>query len=157
MLIPTSQSLEHQLGLVRELENKLTYRLSIVSKLLDQQTTELLKDTPISLASYRILMVVQMFGELSLSEISRFNAIDRAQVTRSTAALEKQGFIEFRTDPSSKRKKNVILTKAGEDLLDKVRPRIDARRKRMEAALGPEALAELQNGLAKIAEFVADD
>ena len=156
MTLLDSESLARQLELVRDLENRLTFRLSFVSKLVDHQTAEFLKDVPISLAAYRILMVVKMFGEISLSDISRFNAIDRAQVTRSAAVLAKQGFVEFRSDPKSRRKKNVTLTAEGEALLAKVRPRIDARRQELEAALGPETLEQLQNGLEKIAKFVAE-
>ncbi|MEM8869578.1 MAG: MarR family transcriptional regulator [Pseudomonadota bacterium] len=157
MSVLNSESLERQLELVRELENRLTFRLSYVSKLIDHQAADFLRDTPISLAAYRILMVVKMFGEISLSDVSRFNAIDRAQVTRSAAALEKQGFVEFRTDPRSKRKKLLVLSGSGESLLAQVRPKFDARRRRLEEALGPGTLEDLLKGLEKVARFVGED
>lgn len=150
----TSAALESQLEKVRELESLLTFRLAVLSKLLDQQVVELLQGTPLSLTSYRILTVVDTFEEISISDISRFNAIDRAQVSRTAITLEEQRLVTFRSDPSSKRKKLVALTDQGHALLDEIRPRFDARQRALEQGLGPEAHAALWKGMTKLAELV---
>ena len=156
MTMMTAQLLEEQLEAVRELESRLTFRLSVLSKLADHEATELLRDVPISLAAYRVLSVVDTFEEISLSDISRFNAIDRAQVTRSSASLEEQGLVEFRADARSKRKKLVVLSSQGKELLEKVKPRFVERRNALEAAIGEEDLEHLWIGLKKLAVVLND-
>lgn len=156
MIPMTAQLLEEQLDAVKELESRLTFRLSLLSRQADHEATELLHDVPISLAAYRVLSVVDTFKEMSLSDISRFNGIDRAQVTRSAASLEKQGLIEFRADAHSKRKKLVVLSERGKELLEKVKPRFAERRKALEAAMGEEDLEHLWIGLKKLATVLND-
>lgn len=151
----TSAALESQLEKVQELESQLTFRLAVLSKLLDQQVVALLKGTPLNLTSYRILIVVNTFEEISISDISRFNAIDRAQVSRTAVDLEKSGFVSFRGDPRSKRKKLVLLTEAGRAFLDEVRPKFEARRKALEQGLGPDAHEALWKGMSRLAELVS--
>ncbi|MDH3661854.1 MAG: MarR family transcriptional regulator [Alphaproteobacteria bacterium] len=151
----TSAALESQLEKVRELESQLTFRIAVLSKRLDQQVVALLKDTPLNLTSYRILVVIDTFEEISISDISRFNAIDRAQVSRTAIELEKQGLVTFRSDPSSRRKKMVVLTEAGQALLDDLHPRFEARQKKLEQGLGPEAHQALWQGITKLAEAVS--
>ncbi|MGI9509373.1 MAG: MarR family winged helix-turn-helix transcriptional regulator [Geminicoccaceae bacterium] len=151
----TSGALASQLEKVQELESQLTFRLAVLSKLLDQQVAELLKGTPLSPTSYRILTVVDTFGAISISDISRFNAIDRAQVSRTAMALAKQGLVAFRGDPRSKRKKIVVLTDDGRALLEDLRPQFQARRNALERGLGPEAHEALFLGLAKLGELVS--
>lgn len=156
MTMMTAQLLEEQLDAVRELESRLTFRLSVLSRQADHEATELLRDYPISLAAYRVLSVVDTFGEISLSDISRFNAIDRAQVTRSAASLEKLGLVEFRADARSKRKKLVVLSPQGKDLLEQVKPRFVERRNALEAAMGKEDMEHLWIGLKKLAKVLND-
>ena len=150
----TAAALERQLEKVRDLESQLTFRLSVLSKLLDQQVVALLKGTPLSLTSFRILTVVHTFEQISISDISRFNAIDRAQVSRTTIELEKRGFVTFLGDPKSKRKKLVLLTDEGKAILDEVRPKFEERRQALEQGLGPEAHKALWKGMTKLGELV---
>jgi len=150
----TSKTLETQLEKVRELESRLTFRLSVLSKLLDQQATGLLKDTPLSLTSYRILNVIDTFGELSISEISRFCALDRAQVSRTAVEMEKLGLVAFRADAHSKRKKLVVMTQNGLHMLASIRPVFAARREHIETQMGEENLEALWRGLDRLGEIL---
>jgi DNA-binding MarR family transcriptional regulator len=146
----SSKALETQLEKVRKLENRLTFRLSVLSKLLDQQATALLKGTPLSLTSYRILNVVDTLGVISISDLSRFCALDRAQVSRTAVEMEQLGLVSLEADVQSKRKKLVAITPLGLDLLTSVSASFEARRKHIEAGLGDEALAGLWHGLERL-------
>lgn len=150
-----SHDLETQLAKVRDLESRLTFQLSITSKLMDQQVQEMLKGTPLTLTSYRILRVVSVFDEISISDISRYNAIDRAQVSRTAETLASKGLVCFTGNPTSKRKKMVTLSDAGRALLDEVSPDFAMRRERLREGLGAETYDNLQAGLRKLAAFVA--
>ncbi|MFK7995985.1 MAG: MarR family winged helix-turn-helix transcriptional regulator [Granulosicoccus sp.] len=151
-----SAALESQLEKVRELESRLTFRLSVVSKLLDQQSQALLGGTQLSLSSYRILAVVHTFQQISISDISRFNAMDRAQVSRAAVDLEKLGYVGFEANPQSKRKKMVTLTKEGHDILKKIQPKFDTYRSTLEEALGRENMQALSTGLSKLTQIVSE-
>lgn len=150
-----SAELENQLQKVRELESRLTFRLSVISKLLDQQSQTFLQGTELSLSSYRILAVVHTFERISISEISRFNAMDRAQVSRAAVELEKLGFVSFQADAHSKRKKIVTPTIEGHEILEKIQPKFDAYRATLDEALGAENMKALSTGLSALAQVVS--
>lgn len=152
----TSNELERRLDKVRQLESRLTFRLAILSKQLDQQASELLKDTPLNLTAYRVLNVVSTFDRISISDLSRYNGIDRAQASRTVDSLHKQGFVDFADDPKSKRKKLVLLTDAGRRLFDVIHPKFLERNKMLVEKLGPEAYDGLSKGLTKLADIMSD-
>ncbi|MFK8081155.1 MAG: MarR family winged helix-turn-helix transcriptional regulator [Granulosicoccus sp.] len=151
-----STALEDQLSRVRELENRLTFRLSVVSKLLDRHSQTFLEGSQLNLSSYRILAVVHTFEQISISDISRFNAMDRAQVSRAAIELEKLGLVSFCADPQSKRKKMVTLTEQGLTTLEQIQPEFDKYRLRLEQALGPDNMQALSTGLARLTQVVSE-
>lgn len=151
----TSHELETQLRKVRELESRLTFRLAVLSKLLDQQALELLKGRDLNLTSYRILNVVDTFDAISISDLSRFAALDRAQISRTAADLVRRGLVEYASDPHSRRKKLVRLTDQGLALIEDIRPDFVERNRRLEEQLGPDDLQALWKGLTKLGEIVS--
>ncbi|MEO1681507.1 MAG: MarR family transcriptional regulator [Pseudomonadota bacterium] len=154
-MVVTAKSLEEQLAKVRGLEDRLTFRLSVLSRLLDQQAQDMLEGADINLTSYRILNVVNTFEVISISDISRFCGIDRAQISRSAMSLAKRGLVKFQGDPVSKRKKNVSLTEAGQTLLEDLHPRFLARNLELDDVLGPERRAALTDAINILTEHVS--
>jgi DNA-binding MarR family transcriptional regulator len=154
-MLVSAKSLEHQLAKVRMLESRLTFRLSVLSKLLDQQAQELLADTDINLTAYRILNVINTFETASISDISRFCGIDRAQISRTAVDLEKRGLVVFSDDPASQRKKLVSLSDAGHALLAKLHPRFLARSEEFDALLGPERRTAVNEAISILTEHVS--
>ena len=150
----SAKSLEHQLDKVRELESRLTFRLSVLSKILDQQAQEMLSDSSINLTAYRILNVVNTFDSASISDISRFCRIDRAQVSRTAVELDNLGLVVFREDPVSQRKKLVTLSAAGQTLLAELHPRFLARNREFDALLGPARRAALTEAISILTDHV---
>ncbi|MBY6113480.1 MarR family transcriptional regulator [Mameliella alba] len=150
----TSAELEDQLRKVRDLESRLTFQLAVLSRALDHQGAEMLRDQSINLTAYRILNIVDTWGAISISDLSRTCGIDRGQISRTAEALAKQELVRFEGDSDNKRKKLVALTKEGRAKLDEVRPRFVARNHRLEEALGPEALDGLRKGLQRLSEVM---
>ena len=150
----SAKALEHQLEKVRELEARLTFRLSVLSKILDHQAQEMLSDTDINLTAYRILNVVNTFDSASISDISRFCGNDRAQVSRTAVDLKSRGLVEFKEDPISRRKKLVALSEAGQMLLAELHPRFIARNNELDALLGPERRAALTEAISILTDHV---
>lgn len=151
----SSTELETQLEQVRDLESRLTFRLSVLSKLLDQQGQELLKDTQLNLTSYRVLLVVETFGAISISDVSRFTVLDRAQISRTAETLGRNGLVSFSSDPKSLRKKIVTLSEDGLALLQEIKPRFAERDRMLAECLGPESYEALQRGLVKLGAMLS--
>ncbi|WP_417601484.1 MarR family winged helix-turn-helix transcriptional regulator [Pararhodobacter oceanensis] len=150
----SAKTLEDQLERVRALESRLTFRLSILSKFLDQQAQAMLEGSGINLTGYRILNVINTLGGTSISDISRFCAMDRAQVSRSATELERQGLVMFKEDAVSKRKKLVEISSAGNTLLETIKPAFLERNEKLDELLGPERKAALTEAINLMTEHV---
>lgn len=150
----TAKTLEDQLERVRTLESRLTFRLAILSKLLDQQAQSMLDGSGVNLTGYRILNVINTLGSTSISDISRFCGIDRAQVSRNATELEGQGLVVFEDDAVSKRKKLVAISPAGNALLDKIKPAFVERNENLDELLGPDRKAALIDCINLLTEHV---
>ncbi len=137
------KQLEAELRKVRELESNLTFHIAVINKVLEQQTTQLIQDTPLSLTGYRVMRVVSIFDEITISELSRQMVVDRALTSRVTASLVKQGFVDYHEDAANKRKKLIRLTPEGAALVETLAPRFEKRRAMLEGAIGETALKGL--------------
>ena len=102
----------------------------------------------------RIMKVVETFGAISISDLSRFTALDRAQISRTAENLGKQGLVTFSADPNSKRKKLVKLSVEGRRILDEVRPKFADRQKHLKEQIGQEDENALWRGLSKLGEVL---
>lgn len=138
---------------VRAVESLLTFRLSVLSRRLDQQAAALLAETSLTLTAYRMLVVIEAFGEISISDISRFCAIGRAQIGRTAAELERRGLVEFRSDGGNRRKKLVAATKAGLELLERASPAFRERSRALDERLGEERREALMESLNRLSEL----
>ncbi|MEM9970335.1 MAG: MarR family transcriptional regulator [Pseudomonadota bacterium] len=150
----SARSLENRLGRVRDLESRFTYRMSMLCKTLDLEASELLRGTPVTLTAYNVLIVVETFDQISISDISRFNVMDRAQVSRTANDLGRRGYVSFSDDPHSKRKKMVSITQKGKDLLEELLPSFEKRRAALEEKLGPEGFSALWIGMDRLHEVL---
>ena len=139
----TSKELELQLERVRKLESNVTFQFSIVAKLMEMDAVEELRDTPLNLTGYRLLRTVQTFERISMADLARHMVTDNAQISRTAAELRKQGLVEFEADPTSKRRKIVILTETGEALLRSLDPRFQKRQEAVRECLGDDLRASL--------------
>ena len=139
------------------LEERLTFRISRMSKLLDTHTSRQLAGSGLNLTAYRILMVLSLFKETSAADLSRLMVIDRAQISRSVAEMIAGGLLQERPDPASKRRKLLSLTDAGERALSVVAPGIASRQKDLQDGLEPQELAGLVAAIDKISRHLAQE
>jgi DNA-binding MarR family transcriptional regulator len=152
----TSKELEMQLERVRTLESNVTFQFSMISKLMDNNALALLADTPLNLTAYRLLRTVEVFEQISIADLSRHMVTDNAQISRTATDLSKKGLVEFRADPKSKRRKLVVLSDDGRNLMKKLAGRFEARRAAVEECLGERALEELHKSFMKLADYFSD-
>lgn len=74
----------------------------------------------------RILNTLDGAGSVPISEIARRTHVDKAWISRSVRELVEKGFVDRSEDPADSRVSLAILTDAGRDLLDRIRPSVIA-------------------------------
>ncbi|MDT0683564.1 winged helix DNA-binding protein [Roseicyclus sp. F158] len=144
-----------RLRALSELETRLSFRVSRLSKLLDNHATRELAGKPLNLTGYRILMVLKIFRETSAAELSRLMVIDRAQVSRSVAELTGAGFLVERSDPTNKRRKLLRLSDKGKRELGSVRSKFEARQSLFEELLTEREMEGLYAAIDKLSRHLA--
>lgn len=94
----------------------------------------------VSMARWRIMLLLDTNGEMSQKELARMLAIDPAALTRQLKALEREGWVERHNDARDARLTNVALTELG---LEAVHSTMARRNEFIERALGPIPAEEL--------------
>lgn len=140
-------SLQLSLRQHREQESNLTYVVSILAKKLDVQAQAIVRDYGLNLTGYRILRNVQIFEQMSVSELSRNMLVDRAQISRSVQELEKKGLVSAQSSATNQRQKLVVLTPKGIDLMEELRPTFEERRAKLENSIGASEFSDLMRML----------
>lgn len=152
-----SEQLRKRLDAMSKLEEKLSFRLARLVKLMEADAVRTLGDAPLSLTSYRILMSVELFEETSAADLGHVLLFDRAQISRSVRDLMERGFLIARPDPTSKRRKLLRLSPNGQALLDSVKPAFARRQAGFMAVLGEAEAANLGAAIAKLTQHLAQD
>jgi len=116
----------------------MTFRFSVLSKLLDRQMAGIAAEFGLSLAAYRALATIAAFDETTAADLVRYTSYDKAALSRTVVELEKLELIEVRNDPSHGRRRILSVTPQGHDLLGKAAPRVEARRDGLSAQLTDE-------------------
>lgn len=141
---------------IEALNSHITFRISQMSKLLEVEAAGRLAGTGVSLTSYRILMIVEIFGEITAADLSRFMVIDRAHISRAATDLIERGMLLVGADRSSKRKKLLSLSEDGQALTDRLHARFSARNAAIEELLTPDELESLWSAIEKITDFTTE-
>ena len=135
----------------------MTFRFSVLSKLLDRQMAGIAAEFGLSLAAYRALATIAAFDETTAADLVRYTSYDKAALSRTVVELEKLELIEVRNDPSHGRRRILSVTPQGHDLLGKAAPRVEARRDGLSAQLTDEEERVFLRAIEKLAAHVADD
>ena len=94
-----------------------------------------------SMARWRILILLERWGETSQKLLARELGIDPAALTRQLKALEQDGAVQRRNDVKDARLINVALTEKGRETVKSTMAR---RNEYIEWALGDMSEAELE-------------
>lgn len=146
-----------RLAAMAQLEEHLSFRISRLNKLLDNHSAKNLSHPDLNLTDYRILLVLDIFHEVSAADLSRLMVIDRAQISRSVAALRKGNFLVEREDPRHKRRKLLSLTAKGCTALEGEKAFFAQRQALFHDILSPEELAGLTGAIDKLSRHLAQD
>lgn len=152
----TTDHLLQQVARLEALNANLTFRISRMAKLLEAEGAQRLEGSGLNLTSYRMMMVIAIFEEISVSDLSKLMLIDRAQISRAASDLIEDGLLEAKADRTSKRKKLLALTEAGRAKLGPLKQRFNARQIDIEAALDAKGMAGLWHAIDRIDALVQE-
>jgi DNA-binding MarR family transcriptional regulator len=151
----SSKSLERQLDQVKELESLKTFQLARLSKILEHHGQSMVQGSGVNLTGYRMLLIINIFDEITLSDLSDIMLIDGAQISRVAKDLVDKNYLEYRPVPGNQRKKYLAHTKDGSELLKLLKPRFNKREAGIAKLLKKEGIEEMWTGVNLITELVS--
>jgi DNA-binding MarR family transcriptional regulator len=128
-----------------------TFRLARLQSSLNAQATALLKaKAGLSLVEWRLIQVLRMFENASLTEIAGHVQMDKGQLSRKIKAMVNKGLLRVETDKEDQRVQHLHLTEAAQDLSQRVMPMMEARQKLLLGDVSPEDLETFYRVVDKI-------
>ena len=131
-------------------------RLSFVAKLFDRYLTRQLSESGLTVAEWRVMAQLSVVAENTVRELASQAWVDRAEVSRAVASLERRGLLVRHANAQDRRSPRFSLTPAGRALGDEFRPRWRTLQKHMADRLAPQELALMNAKLAEFARLFLD-
>ena len=136
----------------------LPYRIILLSKLLDRCTTRMLQtDSGLSVAEWRVLAQLAISSPASVRQLAEQNWVDRAEVSRAAASLERRGLVERRENVKDRRSPLLFCTDAGRELARKVIPSRLAFHKALTDLLTEDQATVFEKALLTLAAHCVDE
>lgn len=104
----------------------------------------------ISRDDWRVLVAVNQARHMRATDIAQHTTLDKMQVSRAIARLEKKGFVSRMADADDKRQQILVATSAGQAAYEKVSPLMMARNEYLLQDLSPAEREVLQRHLDRV-------
>ncbi len=124
----------------------------VSTRILHHLEAEVHRPLGLSLAGFRVLFVVWVFGPLEPREIARLSGVSRAAVSSALNTLERDGLAERTRDRADRRLVTVELTPEGTDLLNRAYSAQHRMERAVFGALDREQLATFTSVLRQLME-----
>jgi len=140
------------------IEQFLTYRLNVLSNMLNRQMERFLKHQfNIALPDWRVVAILGRFRDVrSIRDVAARSRMDKALVSRAVARLIQRGLINSRPDPKDGRLVVLSLTAAGHTLYEAIMPQARKRQLDLLSGLDPQERAALEKALDKLIGLVSE-
>jgi DNA-binding MarR family transcriptional regulator len=134
-----------------DLSSLLTFRMARVQAKLNAQGSRILREVSgLSLAQWRILLILGADGETTPSEVSRNAQFDKGLLSRKLKLLIEDGLVKTRPHPTDRRQQILSLTPAGQKMFQETLPHMTARQERLRGLFEEEELSVLYDVFDKI-------
>ena len=137
------------------LEDFLPFRLAVaassVSRLMARRLAE---SHGISIAEWRVLMMVGRYGTLSPSMVGERTAMDKVKVSRAAASLVARGLVKQSQDPADGRGRLLRLTRKGANTFNGTVPLAKSLETELSGALNRTEWSALQKAPARLGAHV---
>lgn len=108
---------------ILKLEHFLPYKLSALSNKISRIIAKTYKDKfALSVTEWRIMAVLGEFPGSSADEVSLKTQVEKSLISRSLHKLLKRHLIERAVDETDRRRQNLTLTEAGQDVYSQIVP-----------------------------------
>lgn len=136
----------------------LPYRITLLAKLLDRCTTRLLQaSSGLSVAEWRVLAQLAIHSPASVRQLAAQAWVDRAEVSRAAASLERHGFVDRRDNPKDRRSPLLYCSEQGLELYRRVAPSRHEFHRSLTRLLGPEQIEQMEAALLTLARQCVDE
>lgn len=123
-------------GETLELQNYLTYRVVILSQMLNRDAAHYAaKNWNMSLPKYRALAVLGNYPNISLRELTDLTQMEKGQISRVVVELEKDGLLSRAPDQEDGRRLLLALSGKGQKLLNGSREKSLSRQQEIMSVL----------------------
>jgi DNA-binding MarR family transcriptional regulator len=125
------------------------FRVRKASRVLAKLYDDELRPFGLQFSQLPVLAAVVHFGErgASMSALAHVVVMDRTTLSRTVKPLERSGLLRVARDPSDARARVVLLTRAGERMIERVYPAWERVLKRIQKEVGTDVLGDLHSGL----------
>jgi len=117
---------------------------------LRQAVQDRVRPLRLSRPQFWTLLAIGEVSGASLGELARRQRIDAPAASRTVAALTRRGLVRLQLDRDDRRRSRLSLTRAGEDLLRKLRPIADELRARVISGMNAAEETALRTLLHKV-------
>jgi DNA-binding MarR family transcriptional regulator len=130
-------------------------RVRQVSRLLTRIYDERLRPLGIQESQLSVLVAVSMFGEngATMGALAGKLVMDRTTLTRNVVPLEKAGLLRVARSAADARARVILLTRAGERLIESAYPLWEKAQRRIRRTLGEERFEALLSQLSEVVTF----
>ncbi|RKF20240.1 MarR family transcriptional regulator [Alginatibacterium sediminis] len=139
------------------LEDFLPYRLSVLSNTVSNAIAESYgREFGLSIASWRVMAVVGRFPNSSAAQLTSKTAMDKVAISRATAKLEQQGYLQRQADNDDKRRFSLSLSQEGQAIYQKIIPIAKHYESRLLQDFAPEEQVLLKSLMQRLESTVVD-
>ncbi len=136
----------------------LPFRITLLAKLLDRCTTRLLQaNSGLTVAEWRVMAQLVPSSPQSVRQLAEQAWVDRAEVSRAAASLERRGYVERRENAKDRRSPLLFCTEQGRDLALRVLPSRKAFHKSLTDLLTGAEADEFEKILLILAKHCVDE
>ena len=119
-----------------------TYRLAKLQSRLNAQGTAILKDKAgLSLVEWRVIQVIRMFDNPSLSQIADHVQMDKGQLSRKIKGMIAKGLLHSQRDEGDKRIQKLALSEKANEMNQLLMPIMEMRQNHLLANVTSDELA----------------
>lgn len=131
-----------------QLETFLPYRLAVVAEAFSRQLIAVYgRKYGFSREEWRMLFLLADAGSLDSLQLAQRTSLDKVQVSRAAARLERKGIINREVLGTDKRLRNYVVTAKGKDIFQRAFAEVQARTEDIMQAMSADERAALDSGI----------
>lgn len=134
------------------LHERLGYRVSRLARIMQTRLEAVLAEEDLTRMSWLVLTGIGEDDVRSPSELAEYIGITRPAASRLLKRMEARGFVRRMDGETDGRSVGLALTEAGEAVLLRARPRVDAMTAHFAAKVDGATYAAMMDGLARLAQ-----